>query len=330
MVVGEDHPLRQALWPLGLLYGAVAACRNWTFDAALRKPQRLPATVVSIGNLTVGGTGKTPTVAWLCELARARARRPGVLARGYGREAGADLNDEGRMLQRRLPWLLQQQDPDRVAAGRRLCAAGADYVVLDDGFQHRRLHRDLDVVCLDAQRPFGNGSCLPAGDLREFRSGLRRAGMVLLTRAGGLDAADLLARERRIRVLARRADLPVFAAEHAPCDVVVQPEGDVLPLAALRGRRVVLLSAIGRPQSFRRTVTALGAVVVDEHCYRDHHHFTVDELARATAAAAGEDALLLTTEKDDARLRAQPFARHVLRIELRFLGEAPAPEALLL
>jgi tetraacyldisaccharide 4'-kinase len=178
-----SHPLRQALWPLGLAWGAVAGVRNWLFDARLRKVHRLPVPVVSIGNLTVGGTGKTPAVAWLCALAKAHGKRPGVLARGYGRAPGARLNDEGELLQRRMPWLLQEQDPDRVAAGARLVGKGADFVVLDDGFQHRRLHRDLDVVCVDATLPFGNGLCLPAGDLREFRSGLRRAGMVLLTRA---------------------------------------------------------------------------------------------------------------------------------------------------
>ena len=125
----------------------------------------------------------TPTLsAPCCVLARA----PGVLARGYGRAPGAALNDEGLLLQRRLPWLLQEQDPDRVAAGKKLVDRGADFVVLDDGFQHRRLHRDLDVVCLDARLPFSNGHCLPAGDLREFRSGLRRADVLLLTRADAI------------------------------------------------------------------------------------------------------------------------------------------------
>jgi tetraacyldisaccharide 4'-kinase len=218
-VAEPTQPLRASLWPLGLLYGTVAALRNWTFEAGLRRVHRLPVPVVSVGNLTVGGTGKTPTVAWLCALAKARGRTPGVLARGYGRVPGQVLNDEGTMLQRRLPWLLQQQDPDRVAAGARLVAQGADWVVLDDGMQHRRLHRDLDVVCVDATLPFGNGLCLPAGDLREFRGGLRRAGVVLLTRAGSLSPEQRRARIDRIRQLAR-ADVPVHACEHAPAALV--------------------------------------------------------------------------------------------------------------
>lgn len=317
------NPLRQALWPLALLYGGVAAVRNWTFDAGLRAVHRLPVPVVSIGNLTVGGTGKTPTVAWLCERARAAGRRPGVLARGYGRAPGAELNDEGTMLQRRLPWLLQRQDPDRRAAGERLCADGADFVVLDDGFQHRRLHRDRDVVCLDARYPFGNGLCLPAGELREFRSGLRRADVVLLTRAGTLAEDELAARTTRLRQLAQKPMLPVHACEHGPADVVAQPDGEVRPLDELRGRRAVLLSAIARPESFRATAAALGVEVVAEHRFRDHHRFTAAEIAAAAAAARAADAWLLTTEKDDARLTAHDVERHVLRIELRFLGEPP-------
>lgn len=330
MDASRDHPLRQALWPLGLAYGCATALRNWTFDAGLRAVRRLPVPVVSIGNLTVGGTGKTPTVAWLCALARARGRRPGVLARGYGRAPGALLNDEGSMLQRRLPWLLQEQDPDRVAAGGRLAAKGADYIVLDDGFQHRRLHRDIDVVCLDAELPFGNGSCLPAGDLREWRSSLRRAGLVLLTRARRLDPAELGLRVERVRELAGRADLGVHASDHAPADFVAQPSGEVQALEALRGRRAFLLSGIARPRSFRDTVEALGLQVAGEHRHRDHHRFTAAEVEAAASAARAGGAILLVTEKDDVRLADSPVERHVLRIELRFLDAPPAPDTLLL
>ncbi len=322
--------LRQALWPLGLLYGAVAAVRNAGYQAGWLRTHRLPVPVVSVGNLAVGGTGKTPTVAWLCALARAAGRRPGVLARGYGRAAGAVLNDEGLMLQRQLPWLHQEQDPDRVAAAPRLLAKGVDYVVLDDGFQHRRLHRDLDVVCLDATLPFGNGLCLPAGDLREFRSGLRRAGLVLLTRAGDLGDAALVQRIRRLREIARQPQLPVHATVHRPQHLLAQPGEQRRPLDDLRGRRVVLLSAIARPASFRATCEALGALVVGEHRHRDHHRFTAAEVQAASRDAARLDACLLTTEKDDARLGDEPTPRMVLCIGLQFLGPEPLPRELLL
>lgn len=324
------NPLRQALWPLATLYGGVAAAHNALFALGWKKVHRLDVPVVSIGNLTVGGTGKTPTVAWLCQLAKDRGRTPGVLARGYGRAPGAALNDEGVLLQRRLPWLLQEQDPDRVAAGKKLVDRGADFVVLDDGFQHRRLHRDLDVVCLDARLPFSNGHCLPAGDLREFRSGLRRADVLLLTRADAISRDQLAARVQRLRQISGKKSLPVHACVHAASDLVEQPGGATAPLEALRGARVVLLSAIAKPASFRATVEALGAEVVQEFVHRDHHRFTRAEVDAAVAAARAADARLVTTEKDDARLEGVDAPRSVLRIDLGFVDAPPAPAELLL
>ena len=321
------NPLRQSLWPLGLCYGGAMALRNWMFHAGLRRVHRLNVPVVSVGNLTVGGTGKTPTVLWLAELARRHGRTPGVLARGYGRAAGALLNDEGQMLQQRLPWLLQEQDPDRVAAGRRLCQRGADYVILDDGFQHRRLGRDVDILCLDARQPFADGNVLPAGSLREFHTGLRRASLLLLTRAGGLDPRQLEQRREELRRFAR-AELPVHACDHAALDLVSQPDGALLGLEVLRDRAVVLLSAIARPQAFADTVGALGARVVQQLRHRDHHRFTRPQVESALQAARKLGAMLLCTEKDGVRL--SPFAapHHVLRIGLSFLGAEPAPAAL--
>lgn len=323
-MTAQPNPLRQALWPLGLLYGCVTAVRNWLYDANIKAARRVAVPVVSIGNLTVGGTGKTPTAAWLCQLAHANGRRPGLLARGYGRAPGSRLNDEGMMLARRLPDLLQEQDPDRVAGAERLIAAGADLIVLDDGFQHRRLARDLDVVCLDATRPFDNGQCLPGGMLREWRSGLCRAGVVLLTRAEHLDAEAIELRRGRIRALARNRELPVHPCTHAASEVRAEPDGATEPAVALQGRRVVLLSAIARPESFRATAEQLGAEVVDEVRHRDHHRFTAAEAAVAAARAAAASATLLVTEKDDVKLVEFGIARSVLRIDLKFLEREPA------
>ena len=159
--------LHAGLWPLSLLYGLVTERRNAAYYRGAAATHRLDVPVVSVGNLTVGGTGKTPLVVWLVERALAAGRRPGVLARGYGRVKGAALHYEGMLLAGRFPGLPQVQDPDRVAGGRRLLARGdVDVVILDDGFQHRRLARDTDLVCVDARAPFANGLLLPAGDLR--------------------------------------------------------------------------------------------------------------------------------------------------------------------
>lgn len=316
--------LRRSLWPLAPIYGLVASVRNRLYDAGVLRMHRLPVPVVSVGNLTVGGTGKTPVVAWLVVRARESGVCPGVLARGYRRGPGARLNDEGVMLQRRFPDLLQVQDPDRARGGERLVEMGAELVILDDGFQHRRLHRDRDIVCLDGSRPFAAGTLLPAGDLREPRSGLRRADVVILTRAGGLSEEDLDQRAKGICRLAGRA-LPVYPCQHRPADLLMQPGGDRRPVSDLRGQKVLLLSGIARPESFEETVSGLGAQIVGHLRYRDHHQFRDAELRRAEERARGSSAWLLITEKDDARLPPQAPARAVLRVEIEFLGSEPEP-----
>ena len=316
--------LRRSLWPFGFVYASIASLRNLCYRTGLLSTHRLPVPVVSVGNLTVGGTGKTPLVLWLVEQARARGLRPGVLARGYGRPRGAALNDEGMLLAARAPDLPQVQDPDRVRGGHRLVEEHrVDLVILDDGFQHRRLHRDRDLVCLDALRPFAQNRVLPAGDLREPRSGIRRADAIVLTRADQVDAEGLASRRARLAEIAGR-DLPIFEAEHQPLDVVVRPGGEVLEPAALSGRRVHLLSAIARPDSFERTAAGLGANVVVHHSFRDHHRYRRAELQRCLNAARADRAELLTTEKDAVKLSVMPDVPYLtLRLALCFRGRVP-------
>jgi tetraacyldisaccharide 4'-kinase len=197
-------------------------------------------------------------------------------------------------------------------------------VILDDGFQHRRLYRDRDLVCLDGRQPFADGTLLPAGDLREPRSGLRRASMCVITRAAGLTDEELQERTRWLREISGR-ELPVFATEHRAVDLLLQPEGESAPVADLRGRRVVLLSGIARPGSFEDTARNLGAEIVRHLRYPDHHRFRAAELQRAEQLARKNSAQLLITEKDDARLQGQ-LVRVVLRCELTFLGAEPTSE----
>jgi tetraacyldisaccharide 4'-kinase len=309
------------------LYGAVVALRNALFDRGLRRVARLPVPVISVGNLTVGGTGKTPLTIWLVAAARERGLRPGVLARGYGRADGAALNEEGMMLAARFPDLPQVQDPDRVRGGRELVRAGVDLVILDDAFQHRRIHRDRDLLCMDARAPLDDGQLLPSGLLREPASGLRRADAVVLTRAEALSAAELAARRDELCRHAGR-ELPVFAATHAPRDLRAVPGHEVVPLERLRGCRVGLLSAIARPASFESTVEALGAEIAWHERCRDHHRFTEAELAAVEARVRGDGVTLVVTEKDAPKLSAAVGAHWVLRIDLAFLGAVPDAELL--
>lgn len=316
-------PLRRSLWPLAAFYGLGVWARNALFDAGLRRVHRLPVPVVSVGNLSVGGTGKTPFVVWLVQRARAIGRHPGVLARGYRRAAGAELNDEGLLLAGRFPDLPQVQDADRVRGGARLVDRGVDLILLDDGFQHRRLHRDRDLVCLDAQRPFAGGWLLPAGNLREPRTALRRADLLVLTRAGRVSPEGLRELAVRLRELAGR-ELPVFAADHVPHDVVRQPDARVDSVATLSGRDVWLLSAIASPRAFEATVAGLGARVVGHTARRDHHAWQEVEVAGVAQRALAAGAELLVTEKDDVKLAGWPIARAVLRVDFTFVGAGPS------
>lgn len=319
--------LRVGLWPFSLLYGGGVVLRNSLFDARIRRVERLPVPVISVGNLTVGGTGKTPLVMWLLERARAAGRKPGVLARGYGRAPGAELNEEGEMIAARFPDVPQVQNPDRVAGGQELLRSGVDLVVLDDGFQHRRVHRDCNVLCLDARFAAEDRMMLPAGRLREPLSGMRRADVVVLTRADALSPDDIEIRMAAVRTRVGR-DVPVFAARHRPRDLLSMPGGEVVPLTELDGRSVALVSAVAQPAAVRETVAGLGAKVALHKSWRDHHRFTRAELDEVAESVRSTGARLVVTEKDEPKMTDWAMQRWVLRIDLEFIGDEPSPELL--
>jgi tetraacyldisaccharide 4'-kinase len=321
--------LRRSLWPFSPLYGLVASLRNGMFDAGVLASHGVDVPVWSVGNLTVGGTGKTPLVVRLCEVALARGVRVGVLARGYGRADGEALNDEGKLLARRFgDRVLQVQDPDRVRGAAALVAAGAEWILLDDGFQHRRLRRDFDIVCLDAAQPFGRGGMLPSGDLREpARPGLRRAGAVVLTRADRLSASGRASCVDRLQRLVADG-VSIALAAHRPRGIFrVAGDGERGEgTEAWRGRRVVAAAAIARPASFAHTLGELGCEVVATRWFVDHHRFTKDDVSALVELGARHDAEVVVTEKDAVKLVPFPAAGRfgVVEIDLEFLGDPPA------
>jgi tetraacyldisaccharide 4'-kinase len=328
-------PLRLA----AVLFRAVAALRGALYDAGVFQAVRVDAPVISIGNVAVGGAGKTPAALAVAARLRARGRRVAVLSRGYGATradprvvsdgvsvllGAAEGGDEPVLLARRLPGTPVLCGPRRAVLARAAIRDhGADVLLLDDGFQHRALARDLDIVVLDAANPFGNGRVLPAGPNREPRSALRRAGLVWLSRA---DQAD----ERRLeplRALAREATgrAPV-ESRHAPVGLVDTHLAPAGGLELLRGRRVLLLAGIARPGGFRRTLAGLGAEVAAEAVFPDHHRFGPGDLEGVLRAAdAARCELVVTTEKDAVRLpagaAADPRVR-ALRIEAELLRGA--------
>jgi tetraacyldisaccharide 4'-kinase len=310
-----DRLLLLPLAPAVGLFRAAGAVRSALQEAGILASTRADVPVISVGNLAVGGAGKTPVVLAIAERLLAARRAPAVLSRGYGASRkddrvvsdgervlldAAEGGDEPVLLARRLPGLRVLCGSDRGALAGKAVALGADLLLLDDGFQHRRLLRDLDVVVLDAANPWGNGHCLPRGPNREPPSGLRRAGLVWL---GHVDRASREGLES-LRELARRhtGRAPV-ESRHAPRDLADGRLGRSFPLEDLAGIRVGLLTGVARPGSVKRTVEELGAQVVQAFDFPDHHRFTereVGDALRETGRAGGS--LLVTTEKDAVRL----------------------------
>jgi tetraacyldisaccharide 4'-kinase len=300
---------RAALAALALPYGLAVSARNGCYDRGLLATRSAAVPVISVGNLTLGGTGKTPLVAWICRRLLRLGRRPAVVSRGYAARPG-EPSDEAAELAILLPGVPHVANRDRVAGAAAAAAAGADVVVLDDGFQHRRLRRDLDIVAIDATDPFGCDHLFPRGLLREPLHGLARAGAVVLTRAGGLAASD---RERlRQRVAAARPRLqPVvwIETEHRP-SALRTASGGPGPLESLHGRKVAAFCGIGNPAAFRHTLAAAGATTVGFQSFADHHAYAPDDLASLAAWAEKTTAdLVVTTLKDLVRIRADTLGR---------------------
>ena len=311
-------------WVLEHAYARVSA---WTRRRALAGPRvRAAVPVVSVGNLAVGGTGKTPCTAWLAARLLAGGRRVVVVARPAGGAVPGGEGDEIALLRTLVPGARVVAATRKSAAveaeGRALAAAGpGGVIVVDDGFSHARLERDLDLVLLDAARPLGNGHLLPYGPLREPPTALARAGALVLTRADRLDAAALDRTEQALAVLA--PGVPVAAARLAPAGLTRAADGT--PVALAPGTPVVCVSGLARPKDLATSARALGATVVEERAFADHHRFTAREWAEARASATRHGALLVVSAKDAARLDAAKRAdAHVLHVAWAWVrgGEA--------
>jgi tetraacyldisaccharide 4'-kinase len=265
-----------------------------------------------VGNLTFGGTGKTPTVIALVRDLVRHGRRPAVLTRGYGRAttdpvilvgpepvvAVERAGDEPLEISGRLPGVPVVVDADRIRGGIAALAHGADILVLDDGFQHLRLQRDLDLVLVDAGDPWGGGRMPPGGRLREPVEGLGRADAVLVTKVSG--SGDEVIDEVR-RVTARYApSAPVLAARLEPV-AVRRRDGPAAP-EVLGGARVVAAAALGRPAGFVELLRRAGAEVVETRWFADHHRYVAGELAELVRTAADLDAVVVTTAKDAVKM----------------------------
>lgn len=314
---------RLLLSPAAALYGAAALTRSEAYRRGIFSSLAAGAPVISVGNLAAGGVGKTPLAADLCRRLIAAGRRPGILLRGYG-AADPSSADETLLYARLVPQTKTYADPDRVAAAVRATGEGCDVLVLDDGFQHLRLRRDLDLVLLDAARPFGGGWPLPAGILREFPRALARADAFCLTRCN--EAGDAAADRTAALLAGRFPDKPVIRCNHSPRGLFWLRDGTPTE-ASLTGRRVFAAAGIGKPDSFVAALERLGAHIVGRRFFGDHHPYSEPELLRLATEAARLDAVPVFPEKDAVRIPGRlaellPPETLTLRVEIVYaVGE---------
>jgi len=306
--------VRGMLWICSRLYRIIIAARNLYYDRFPGAQRRAARTVISVGNLTVGGTGKTPTAAAIAALIEMRGCRPGLLLRGYKgtaiafddetRDRAVDqwrmASDEAMVLRRRCPKAAVVIHPDRVAGAEQAIELGAEALVLDDGFQHRRLARDLDIVLIDATAPFGHGHVLPRGLLREPKRALRRADILVLSRSDMIpDTQRRLLIERLQRISAGK---PVVLARHR-IDGFLDLKGRPVTLEDHGAVQAVIFAGVANFEGFRHSVETLGVKVLATYQYPDHHAYTDEEIAGlADTATTLEANAILTSEKDAVKL----------------------------
>jgi tetraacyldisaccharide 4'-kinase len=308
-------PWTDLLRPLSPLYGAAVRLRARAYARGWLPSERLELPVISVGNVTFGGTGKTPTVIALARDLGRSGRRPAVLTRGYGRTTDEPLvvvgpepgepveriGDEPAELARRLPGIPIVVDADRVRGGRRAIGLDSDVLLLDDGFQHLRLVRDLDLVLVDAADPWGGGRLPPRGRLREPLAALERASALLVTKLPPGDPGPLVG-EIAATAAGHGARGPVLAARLRV--VRVHDGRDWQDAAVLAGRRVLAFAGLGRPQGFGDLLREAGAEVVASRWFADHHRYSSAEVASVVAGARAAGAVPVTTGKDAVKLPA--------------------------
>jgi tetraacyldisaccharide 4'-kinase len=313
--------LRTGLGLAAIPYGWAVALRNYSYDRDWLDKKKAEAPVVSVGNLTLGGTGKTPCVEYVARHCQNMGSSVAILSRGYGGLRGR--NDEALVLESNLPDVPHLQGTDRAALARRAFSEfGSEILILDDGFQHRRLERDLDLVLIDATNPWGLGHLFPRGLLREKPRSLRRAAMVVLTRCDQVDRPELKHLKEEVDRFA--PGIPVGETIHRPAEWINSTHSRA-SLGDFAGRSAVAFCGIGNPEAFRKTLAGLGIQINAFETFPDHHRYSEQDLRDLEVLARDQptDSLLITTQKDLVKIeRSELGGRQLwaLRIHLEFLS----------
>jgi tetraacyldisaccharide 4'-kinase len=296
---------RIAFYPQGQFYGLTVRFVNLLRSCRILREKKLSAPVISVGNISLGGTGKTPMVEWVAKWLMEHGRNPAILSRGYGAAVAEGVNEEAALLRENLAETPHYRNPERYAAGLKALADGADCLVLDDGFQHRQLHRDMDVVLVDALSPPNHDYIFPCGSLREPVSALKRAHIIVLTRVDLVEPEAM--RELREFVKRRSPAATICEAVHKPISVDYVDAGASVRSDqpdSLRGKKIYGFCGIGNPDGFRRTLTSLKANVTGMTYFADHFAYGPNDIAEVAEAARNAGAeLVVTTQKDAVKVR---------------------------
>jgi tetraacyldisaccharide 4'-kinase len=310
LISGKTHGILAGIGRLGLtilepVYRAAIGLRNAGFDSGIRKPRRVNAPVISVGNLTTGGTGKTPVVALVVQILQQQGGIPGIISRGY-RSVDGQANDEKRVLERLCPGVPHEQNSSRYEAARKLISTSdIDTIVMDDGYQHRQLHRELDIVLIDATNPFGYVHLLPRGLLREPLTALKRADLVLITRSDMVAESELAVIEGRVRKIVPILTDRIGRVEFRPSGLI-DGHGRRSTVEELSDQPVMLVSGIGNPEAFADTCRKAGLRVEATQWFPDHHHYTSEDFTEIAERAASRGIhRVIMTVKDLVKIPAE-------------------------
>ena len=324
-------------FPLSLLYRIAVGMKNFCYDKKILVPYRVGCKVISIGNISVGGTGKTPLVKTLATLLAKTGYRIAVLSRGYGGKASKTIcvsdgnkilstaeqsGDEPLLLAKNLPGIPVITGADRIESAQWAEKKfQVEVIILDDGFQHRKIHRDIDILTINAVNPRGNGMLLPGGPLREPWKNIGRSDVMVITHSDKTNTTNTLQ-----YVIRKYSSKPIFLSRHQPVSFFTFAHKKI-PLSSLKNQPIVAFSGIANPDLFHDTLFNIGCDIKEFIAYPDHHYFTKSDKKNIIRKALDKKArFIITTEKDRARIDQwdkKSIPLYFLKIELTFITELP-------
>ncbi len=340
MTILKNNVVKILLLPFSLIYGVIIYIRNKFYDWRIFNIKQISGIrCISVGNITTGGTGKTPAVEYLANLFIENEKQVSILSRGYRRKSKGTVivsnghqimvdydesGDEPQLLARNLAGVPVVVESDRFKGGMFIRDTfNPDIIILDDGFQHRRINRDLDILLIDCSAGLENDILLPAGTLRESLAGLKRSDIILLTR---VDQVDQIASTRNI--IKKHTNVPIFETIHQAVSLNELNGTSEYSVELIKNKKVAIFSGIGNPDAFRNTIMKLGADIASENTFSDHHNYSRTDLQQIQKRAVNSKAQwIITTEKDAVRLsniQGIDCSISYLKIKLKILKNEPA------